>query len=123
VTLFSDGLEVAAQAFEDVTGEPITYVLKEDNIAIPVAVPETAGSSENVVAGEVRSGSRSQSWLIRAEYIVKDGVQFQPRAGHRILRGNGQLYQVQSPNGGVEWEWTDSSQTRMRVMTIEIKAS
>lgn len=119
----ADLLRTSDRWLADMQAAHVSQKVKYDRRGLSdVCVTATIGRSEFDVTDAAGSLLRvqMQDFIIRAELLVLDGNDVQPRPGDRITWGD-DIYEVSPPGPGLpHFEWAELSRIRYRIHTKKV---
>ena len=117
---FADSLQAGFEVIEDQAGVLVTYRFDSGEIQNLLAVPGKRRSQIDTL-GRATIANREKDWLVRKDRMVFNGQPVVPKKGNLLTEENGNRYRVAAPSGGLDWEWSDQTETYYRIHTVAHK--
>lgn len=120
--MLREGSSFLAQAQKAHASSPVTFKRDEDTVDVQAVIGRTEFQFQDSDGNTVTFQSRD--YLILTADLVLGGNEVTPRAGDKILEVAGTTtftYEVQSPDGGDVWKYSDPFRQVRRIHTKLIK--
>ena len=123
MSMLSDALAMHATSLLDSAGEKVSYVRGDTTISNVGAVAGQSVFEEVASDGEVRSLTKTVDWIIKPSALVIASAMIEPQRGDRIVKANGESFDVLPGSANTAWQWSDAHRTHYRIHTVRRVAS